>query len=140
MLDKKKYIRLLKAWLKENNVPDTMYHISHGGVCLLHGLKKYTEDIDLTVHKDIYQRFLDDPDYEQIELHNPYFRMIPVTEVIDIHDRGWDIPEDQIEFIDGIRCRTLERTLDDYLELNRPKDQIYIAKLKELIKKKQGVR
>lgn len=55
--------------------------------------------------------------------------MISWNEYIDVHP----FSEGETTLVDGVRCYSVQRLLDQKLQLNRPKDQADILALKKLL-------
>ena len=124
------FVNNLKIWASENEVNLDDIHVSHGGSCMMLGIKLNTDDIDLTVTEKIFNRF-DDPE-RRIDLGDGRY-LIQVTPNIDIHLAEDDIARPcLIQHESGIWYRDTQRTLFDYQKLNRPKDQHYIQLLTQL--------
>ena len=51
------FIGELLTWVAENGLNINDVHVSHGGTCMLLGLKESTDDIDLTVSAEIFEAY-----------------------------------------------------------------------------------
>ena len=121
-MDKQQFIKTLLTWLDENDIESHKVHVSHGGSMLMMGLKDSTNDVDLTVSFDVFERFAKEP-YPTKNLGNGRY-LIQVTDNIDIHCMERDIsPEHIVKDESGVYYRDAQTTLDDYVKLNRPKDK-----------------
>ncbi len=121
-MNKQQFIKTLLTWLDEYNIESHKVHVSHGGSMLMMGLKDSTNDVDLTVSYDVFERFTKES-YPTKNLGNGRY-LIQVTDNIDIHCMERDIsPEHIIKDESGVYYRDAQTTLDDYVKLNRPKDK-----------------
>lgn len=131
-MDKQQYVSTLLKWLKENNIPVNQVHVSHGGSMLMLGLKTSTDDIDLTVTQEVFDRF-DDELHPWKDLGDGRY-LIEVTGLIDIHLSEKEIEDHQlIKDPSGIYYRDARTTWQDYKTLNRDKDQINFTLLEPII-------
>lgn len=134
-MNKAQYINALKSWAEQNHIKLADCHVSHGGSLLMLGLREDTDDIDLTVSQNIWDRLINEGYEVQIlpaTATYPEVHIISVTEDIDVHLIN---PEDEmvLDELDGIMYRNATTTLLDKLKLNRDKDQADIAALKEML-------
>ena len=53
------FVNNLKTWASENEVNLDDIHVSHGGSCMMLGIKLNSNDIDLTVTEKIFNRLPD---------------------------------------------------------------------------------
>ena len=134
-MNKAEFIAHILEWTKKDNIPLSDFHVSHGGSLLMLGLKEETNDIDVTVPHYLYRDYLKElGEGKQKRLGFNRF-LLPITRLIDIHvkedDKAWDnllIDEN------GIQYRGVERTIYDYEQLKRPKDEEKIKLLKNSLK------
>ena len=134
-MNKAEFIAHILEWTKKDDIPLSDIHVSHGGSLLMLGLKEETNDIDVTVPYYLYKDYLKElGEGKQKRLMFNRF-LLPVTRLIDIHvkedDNAWDnllIDEN------GIQYRGVERTIYDYEQLKRPKDEEKIKLLKNRLK------
>jgi hypothetical protein len=108
------------------------FSVSHGGSLLLMGLIEYTNDIDLTVSQELFDRF-NDGSYRKVQLSNGRY-YLQVSRRITLHTS--EIPCLQlsqclVKHPNGIWYRNEEQTLLDYQALNRPSDKEKIKLLKK---------
>ena len=129
-MNKQEFVNTLNTWLEENQINSCDTYVSHGGMLLLVGLRSSTDDIDLTVTKEVWDKFEVTGLYPVVNIGNGTYLM-SVTDVIDI--RICERRYSRLIETDGIQHPTLEETLEDYLVLNRPKDQETIKLLKKLL-------
>ena len=98
-------------------------------------LRDTTEDIDLTVSKEIWEDLIG-KGYKVKTLpateKYPEVNIIPVTEFIDVHLID-ELFYGELVWEDGIWYRDISTTLSDKLKLNRSKDQADIKILQSLI-------
>lgn len=108
------------------------FSVSHGGSLLLLGLTDSTNDIDLTVDQELFDRF-DNGKYRKVELSNGRY-LLQVGRRITLHT--CEIPSLQlaqclVKHPNGIWFRNQEQTLLDYQALKRPQDKEKIKLLQE---------
>ena len=136
-LTRKEYIDRLNDWFKRYQIDNSLCHVSHGGSLLMLGLREITDDIDLTVDKSVWDKFID-MGFEVKTIpaseNYPEVRIITGTdEYVDVHmDANSQF---ELACVDGIYYRDALSTLKDKLALNRDKDQEDILKLREYLNK-----
>lgn len=124
---KSQFVCTLKTWARENELSLEDMHVSFGGACLMLGLRTTTNDIDLAVTSDIFDRF-DCP----IKFSVTGIRYKQVTPLISIaaeHPSAFKLGKDKT----GVQYRQEAQTLADYQNLDRPKDQYTIRELKRKV-------
>lgn len=134
-MNKQEFIKCLNDFYTKYKIDPKDCYVSHGGSMLMLGLAETTNDIDLSVTWEVYNRFAGDPDY----LITPIpplgsmeaWELIKVTDYIDIHPiRESNIDESVLFEENNVRYRNMKATLEDYLAFNRPKDQPRIKLLR----------
>lgn len=134
-MNKETFIKLLNDWFNETGYCPKNCHVSHGGSMLMMDLRKETEDIDLTVTKDIWDDLIS-KGYNVVTLpatpKYPEVNIISVTDVIDVHLIDGDYTN-HLLVENNVYYRDAETTLQDKLKLNRSKDVKDIKILKGLI-------
>ena len=110
-MNKQEFVETLKSWFEENSVNPSDTYVSHGGALLLIGLRDKTEDIDLTVTREVWEKFESTGLYPVVNLGGGTYLM-SVTDVIDIHicNRVYS----RLVETRGIQHPTFEETLEDY--------------------------
>lgn len=131
-MNKQEFVLNLKEWANKFNIDLKDVWVSHGGALLMHGLKETTEDIDLNGSKSMVNDFKA-KGYESKRI-TEYVELISFGE-IDLHNAVR--PRNNLVEIDGILVVSLEKTLKDYLKLNRPKDQKWIEVIKKELRKRE---
>ena len=58
-MNKELFMKLLNRWFVEMEIEPKDCHVSHGGAMLMHGLRESTQDIDLTVNKRVWDKFVE---------------------------------------------------------------------------------
>ena len=127
------FIEHLLNWVSENNLNIDDVHVSHGGTCILLGLKENTDDIDLTVTDEVYTKFKAKGLVEVPLKDNR--SLLKVNSMIDIHVvEPWVNTSTCLKKHDsGIWYRDVEQTIRDYEYLNREKDQLMVKKLQQYL-------
>ena len=120
---KKEYIlSALDKYLQE----DTEFVVISGAALVIQGIKEITNDIDIAVSKNLYQKLLDKYTcvFEK-NVDNYLVWIIDDTINFSIHYY------DEVEYIyyDGYKVQTLDSILELKKNLNRDKDKIDIAKI-----------
>lgn len=130
-MNKAQFVSTLKSWAELNNVDLNECHVSHGGSMLMLGLREETDDVDLTVSQNIWDRLIAEG-YQSTRLpatgSYPEIQIIAVTDEINVHNDP--ITGFTLEVFDGIWYRDAQSTISDKMRLNRPKDQADIKTLK----------
>ena len=134
-MNKAEFIAHILEWTKKDNIPLSDIHVSHGGSLLMLGLKEETNDIDVTVPHYLYRDYLKELGEDKQKRLGFNRFLLPITNLIDIHVKEDDKACDNL-LIDenGIQYRGVERTIYDYEQLKRPKDEEKIKLLKNSLK------
>ena len=134
-MNKELFMKLLNRWFVEMVIEPKDCHVSHGGAMLMHGLRESTQDIDLTVNKRVWDKFVELgfevkvlPDCGLVK----GISLISVTENIDIHLSDVDY-SGKLLLENNIYFRDLNTTLNDKILLGRKKDEKDIILLKSLL-------
>lgn len=136
-MNKKELIKKYKALLETFKLTPLDVHVSADGAMVLHGLREETEDIDISMTKEVYWAIRNTGKYplKYFSLPGlPEIEIVEYKEDIDLHKEDRSA---SLEVIDGVACYTLEQLLKQKQTLNREKDQLDIAELKDAIKEKQ---
>lgn len=134
-MNKELFMKLLNRWFVEMEIEAKDCHVSHGGAMLMHGLRESTQDIDLTVNKRVWDKFVE-LGFEVKNLPDcglvKGISLISVTENIDIHLSDVDY-SGKLLLENNIYFRDLNTTLNDKILLGRKKDEKDIILLKSLL-------
>lgn len=127
------FINTLTKFEKRFGLNKDDYYLTHGGALMLLGLKKITDDCDLTLFsKEKSDWFMSKP-FPKKEVR-PAVWCITVMPKVDVHNDDGTVSSDDLMQTKGIWHTTPERILRDKRELNRDKDQIWIKYLEKYIK------
>lgn len=126
-MNKSEFITRYNKFISEHKLNPTDVHCSHGGTMLMLGLREETQDMDLTVSRNVWDYFLN-KGYAPVIIGDNFY-LISVNEYIDIHLTDVPVTDKEISVESGVRFRNAERTLKDKMTLNRPKDKKDIEKL-----------
>lgn len=134
LLDKKGFVKLYNDFCKEIQYPAV---VSAGGALLVMGMRELTDDLDLDVSDEIYDKYYYDPKYKNLIHSTPVGEYIQVKDKVSIHrlDR-----RASLTVIEGIACYSANDLLLQKLRLNREKDQEDIRKLRELLSHEASVK
>lgn len=114
-MNKKKIIEILKKY----NFDNKKFIVISGAAMVIHGVKQYTNDIDIAVNQDYYDYLLEH--YEcKFEKINPYNHKIYFID--DIINFGIDYFT-KPAYIEGIPVQTLEDVIKLKESLSRNKDK-----------------
>lgn len=128
MLYKEDIIRILK----ELDLPLNEYWITSGAGLVIHGVKKYTGDIDLGCTTNLFENYLRRGCQYRILDDNS--KIVELNESIELLE-NWFV--DEIEFIEGLPVASLESIKKQKAELGRDKDINDIKLIDEYIKNKK---
>lgn len=120
-MNKQDFMSHLLNWYKDFNIKKEDCFVSHGGAMLMMGLRSNTDDIDLNVTEEIWDKFIS-LGYEVVELGGnglPATKLISVTDKIDIH-----LVSDFSDLLEegGVYFTSPERTIQEKKLLMRDKD------------------
>jgi hypothetical protein len=104
--------------------------LTAGAACVLHGVREFTSDLDVSVPRDTYLGYLNAEIRLPLHLCNDTV-VISWDEYIDLYP-SVDIDWDDVVFVDGVCVLSPDAVLRQKLQMNRPKDQTDIVRLKEL--------
>ena len=110
-MNKKDLIKKYKALLETFKLTPLDVHVSAGGAMVLHGLREETEDIDISMTKEVYWAIRNTGKYplKHFSLSGlPEIEIIQYKDDIDLHKED---REASLEMIDGVACYTLEQLL-----------------------------
>ena len=131
MLNREDVIRIIN----ELKLPKDKYVITSGSAMVLHGLRKETNDVDITVNKELFEYFEDRGYYVKYYPINENKTCILIDLTYDVQLIKVDeIPPEYVTIVDGIPTQTIEHLLEFKLGLNRDKDQNDIKVLKKYLK------
>ena len=123
----------LTQWVHSHGLTLDDVSVSHGGSLLLLGLIETTDDIDLTVSLEVFNKF-DNGRYEVKSIGDNRY-LIKVGKRVDVHVseiHPLQLQSCLVKHPNGIWYRNAQQTLIDYLALNREKDQLKIQSLVKL--------
>ncbi len=118
--------------LKELNLPKDKYVLIAGGAMVMHGLRKKTNDLDISVDPDLFQKILDGKHkFGAIELKPPEYikggfkknAIIRIANDVEISSGGKSLISRSPVETDGVRHQSLRDIYGFKKKLNRPKDQ-----------------
>jgi hypothetical protein len=101
-----------------------------GAACVIHGVRDFTSDLDVMLPDAPYLEYLNQDVRLPLHLCNGTL-VISWDEYIDLHP-SVDIDYDDVVFVDGVCVLSPDAVLRQKLQMNRPKDQTDIVRLKEL--------
>jgi hypothetical protein len=131
MLNREDVIRIIN----ELKLPKDKFVITSGSAMVLHGLREGTNDVDITVNKELFEYFEDKGYYVKYYKINENRTCVLIDLTYDVQIiRAEEIPSEYVTIVDGIPTQTIEHLLKFKLELNRDKDQNDIKVLKKYLK------
>lgn len=130
MLNREDVIRIVN----ELNLPKDKYVVTSGSAMVLHGLREKTNDVDITVNKELFEYFENQELYVKYkEIGDRTCVFIDLTYDVQII-KAEEIPSEYVIIVDEIPTQTIEHLLEFKLGLNRDKDQNDIKVLKKYLK------
>lgn len=118
-MNKEKIIEVLKKW----NFNSKDYVVVASSSLVLHGIKDTTNDIDISVSDELYNKLLNDYDCHFVELDDNGDAIYRIDgEITDELDFGKTFYLEDKDIIDGIQTQTLENIIKLKQKLNRDKD------------------
>ena len=131
MLNKEDVIRIVN----DLELPKDKFVVTSGSAMVLHGLREGTNDVDITVNKELFEYFEDKGYYVKYYKINENRTCVLIDLTYDVQIiRAEEIPSEYVTIIDGIPTQTVEHLLEFKLGLNRDKDQNDIKVLKKYLK------
>lgn len=131
MLNREDVIRIVN----ELDLPKDKFVVTSGSAMVLHGLREGTNDVDITVNKELFEYFEDKGYYVKYYKINENRTCVLIDLTYDVQIiRAEEIPSEYVTIIDGIPTQTVEHLLEFKLGLNRDKDQNDIKVLKKYLK------
>jgi hypothetical protein len=127
-MNKRTFVKKYFEFLKQSKTVANQVRVSYGGALLMMGLRDSTDDLDLDVTKETYERL--------VTTYNLKREMRKVGECADWNQHVSLKADDDLSrgvFIHDVWVSTPEDVLRRKEALNRPKDQDDIVKLKRLI-------
>ncbi len=115
--------------LNKYNFDKNEYVVISGASMVMHNIKDYTNDVDISVSKKLYNELLENYNceferYDEQDNVNIYF----IDGIINFSTNYFDV---EYEIIDGIKFQTIDSILELKQKLNREKDQLDIQKIIE---------
>lgn len=130
MLNREDVIRIVN----ELDLPKDKFVVTSGSAMVLHGLREGTNDVDITVNKELFEYFEDKGYYVKYYKINENRTCVLIDLTYDVQIiRAEEIPSEYVTIIDGIPTQTVEHLLEFKLGLNRDKDQNDIKVLKKYL-------
>lgn len=131
-MNKSELIKHYNKFLKEHKLKPEEFIVCSGGACLMYGIRKETNDMDMGVSKEFFDKMLR-TDMYTTHTFKGWFPTLQVaieySDIIDLH-----VAENKsVMMIDGVCCYSVETTLSQKLAMNREKDQNDIKLLKGLL-------
>ena len=126
-MNRQEFVQKLLAYASSNDYSMSDIVVTHGGACLMMGLRQETGDIDVMVAHDIWVDSIKQ-NMAPVDLTGGVW-LISATPDIDIHVGMDEGVHPIVVSPEGVHYHGLEQTLLDYQKLNRPKDQTVIAGL-----------
>lgn len=138
MVTRNDIISQLNRLFNEWGIDKTKCYIRHGAAMVMQGILEETNDIDLYVTKQVWDRLLvSGLRYETL----PSFGDIPAIDVITLEDIQIiksDMTYGVLLVSNGIQYTSILDTLQAKLKLNRAKDQDSIRKLRMIAESAYG--
>lgn len=140
-MNKNDIVKHYNQFLKDNHIKAKDFIISAGGACVMHGIRNETNDMDMAVPEELFNKLLKSGKYKTHTFTGWFSDLrtsIEYNEYIDLHIGDIVVKKENqdIVFIDGVCCYSAETLLKQKIKMNRPKDQEDIIKLKEILKKR----
>lgn len=137
-MDKKFLINQMTEFYKKFNVNPKDCYVTHGGAMVLLGLNPTTSDIDLTVTKEVYDRFKNELGFEPIYLEPcgllPGNETLQVTDYIFLQaESSEEINRDSLFCENEVYYRNMQATYEDYSVLGRMKDHTNVGILRKYL-------
>lgn len=128
-MNKQQFIKRYQEFLKKEKLTIDDAWIGAGGTLLLLGLKQETNDIDMGVSTELFNKFKK-RNYKT-HIFNGDTLVIEYNEYIDIHEEN----NANTIIIDGVNSWTIQEVLKLKQRLNRPKDQEDIKNILNYMKR-----
>ena len=120
-MNKEELLKLVESL----NMPKDEYYILGGGSLVMFGIKDKTEDLDLCVSEELFDRWKEEYGIDEKDKNECGFYQI--SDIIEV------IPNPKEEFtceeIEGYQVEELKRILEFKKKRNATKDQPYIEKI-----------
>lgn len=104
--------------------------VSHGGACVIHGVIKATNDVDLYVTDAIWDKHIALGFVPELKKDGVF--SIQATDDISIRTSGKDAWNDALEE-QGILYQSAQKTIFEYIRLQRKKDHKKITGLQRIV-------
>jgi hypothetical protein len=118
------YVYFIKAYLLD----PSDFILGAGGAMVMHGLRKTTDDMDMTIPQNLFDELASTGRYKMSKFDD--IDVIQWNTCIDLHKHTDDV---DTCIINGVCCWTLQELLRFKLKLNRDKDQHDIMLLEKVI-------
>lgn len=127
-MNKKEFLEIVEKL----NFPKDQYCIISGGSMMMYSLKDYTEDVDLKIKPDLYNKLKEK------------YTLVPSKKMDDLYELGENIElrvenfeKEDIEFIDGFPVLSLEKQREWIIENKRKKDEEKLLLIDNYLKGKK---
>lgn len=132
-MNRKQFIEQVKRFNEHFGLKPEESYVAAGGALLMYGMRESTDDVDLTLKPEVYDRLKVDryaPFSYPKTGNSPAITGFVFNKFIDAHRETtpW-----RIEVIDGIGVQLLEDVLKMKMAMNRPKDQDDIRAIHQYI-------
>lgn len=127
-MNKKEFLEIVEKL----NFPKDQYCIISGGSMMMYSLKDYTEDVDLKIKPDLYNKLKEK------------YTLVSSKKMDDLYELGENIElkvenfeKEDIEFIDGFPVLSLEKQREWIIENKRKKDEEKLLLIDNYLKGKK---
>lgn len=121
-----------KVFLRKEGLKPEEAMLEFGGALLYYGLREETDDMDMGLPQEIYERIVKERKLQPVKIKGGIStELAKWDDVIDIHPSGVD---GNVVVKEGVGIASPQKVLEGKLKLNRPKDQADIKKLKVLLR------
>lgn len=128
-MNRKELINKIKEFIATNNYNPSHLVLSHGGACVMHGIRNDTNDVDMYVSRRIWDDQIRKgrvPVKKQDGIES-----IQATKDISIRV-GVGFMSRTVENEMGVLYQSLEQTRREYMVLDRPKDKAIMKILNDM--------
>lgn len=129
-MNKKQILEVLKKY----HLDPTQYIVISGAAMVIYGLKKETQDIDIAVTKELYQKLEKEYEcelekYDEATQCNIYY----IDHILNFGTNFYD--EKNYVYVDGIRVQDINGIIRLKKKLNRAKDKIDLIKIENFLER-----
>lgn len=131
-MKREEMIEHYKEFLRKESLSPEEAMLEFGGALLYYGLREETDDMDMGLPQEIYDRIVKQRKLKRVMIEGGIStELAKWDDVIDIHPSG---VEGNVVVSEGVGIASPQKVLEGKLKLNRPKDQADIKKLKALLR------